>query len=273
MGIFTHCEKEKEREMKRLLTLICVLFITPAFSTSSNITWLNENNTTYATTTCTVGEDITLPTTPTKRGYTFTGWLTLIPIEYIESTGTQYIDTGFKPNQDTRVVAELEIVNVTGSGGWVFGSRNGYQDKAFGEFLSYNNNAWRSDYSDNQTYWNNSLASVINVKIIVDKNKQTTTITNKSSGAQLQRIVNNTSNFQSDYDMFLFGGYTTDHVVPLQGTLKIFSVKIYDNGTLVRDMIPVLDSNNVPCMYDKVSATFFYNAGTGDFVAGPGITQ
>ena len=28
-------------------------------------------------------------------------------LEYIQSTGTQYIDTGFKPNNNTRVVMDL----------------------------------------------------------------------------------------------------------------------------------------------------------------------
>ena len=30
-------------------------------------------------------------------------------LKYIESTGTQYINTGFKPNQDARVVANLKF--------------------------------------------------------------------------------------------------------------------------------------------------------------------
>ena len=29
-------------------------------------------------------------------------------LEYIESSGTEYIDTGFKPNQNTRVVMQFE---------------------------------------------------------------------------------------------------------------------------------------------------------------------
>ena len=29
-------------------------------------------------------------------------------VEYIESTGTQYIDTGFTPNQDTRMLLDFQ---------------------------------------------------------------------------------------------------------------------------------------------------------------------
>lgn len=54
-------------------------------------------------------------------------------------------------------------------------------------------------------------------------------------------------------------------------TANIYSFKIYDNGTLIRDMIPVKDLSGVACMYDKVSGQFYYNAGTGDFIAGPDL--
>ena len=34
------------------------------------------------------------------------------------------------------------------------------------------------------------------------------------------------------------------------------------------DLIPVLDKNNIPCMFDKVTKQFFYNQGTGQFLYG-----
>ena len=57
----------------------------------------------------------------------------------------------------------------------------------------------------------------------------------------------------------------------LPGKEKISYFQIYDNDILVRDFIPVLDGNGTPCMYDKVEGKFYYNAGTGDFIAGPVI--
>ena len=44
--------------------------------------------------------------------------------------------------------------------------------------------------------------------------------------------------------------------------------KIYKDTSLIRDFIPVKDENNVVCLYDKISNQYFYNAGTGDFIAG-----
>ena len=45
-----------------------------------------------------------------------------VQLEYIQSSGTQYIDTGFKPNQDTRVTMDFQLLN---ENGWrvLFGAR------------------------------------------------------------------------------------------------------------------------------------------------------
>ena len=48
----------------------------------------------------------------------------------------------------------------------------------------------------------------------------------------------------------------------------IYLTKIYDNNTLVRNYIPVLDKNKRPCLFDKVSKTCFYNQGSGEFLYG-----
>lgn len=44
---------------------------------------------------------------------------------------------------------------------------------------------------------------------------------------------------------------------------KIYYVKLYEGDTLVRDLIPVLDSNNTPCFFDKINNNFYYNTKTG----------
>ena len=46
-------------------------------------------------------------------------------LEYLESNGTQYIDTGFKPNQNTGFDVEFMTLNNSGNEAAVFGSRSG----------------------------------------------------------------------------------------------------------------------------------------------------
>ena len=49
------------------------------------------------------------------------------------------------------------------------------------------------------------------------------------------------------------------------GAWRVFYCKMYIEGQLVRNFIPCLDPRGAPCMFDAVSKTTFYNAGTGDF--------
>jgi len=48
----------------------------------------------------------------------------------------------------------------------------------------------------------------------------------------------------------------------------LFYCKIWDNDTLVRDFIPVVDSGGVACLYDKIDKKIYLNIGTGAFMAG-----
>lgn len=51
--------------------------------------------------------------------------------------------------------------------------------------------------------------------------------------------------------------------------LKMCRFTIKDeSGNVVRDFIPVLDSSDTPCMYEKVKGIYHYNLGTGAFTAG-----
>jgi len=72
-------------------------------------------------------------------------------------------------------------------------------------------------------------------------------------------------------------GYTGTNVTPLwlfgqnfpsSFECAIGPTKIWMNGVLVRDFIPVR-KDGVGYMYDRVSGQLFGNVGTGDFVVGP----
>ena len=45
-----------------------------------------------------------------------------------------------------------------------------------------------------------------------------------------------------------------------------------DQITPIRDFIPVIEKETgVVCLYDKITQQFYYNLGTGSFIAGPEI--
>ena len=50
--------------------------------------------------------------------------------------------------------------------------------------------------------------------------------------------------------------------------VKLYSCAMYDGGRKIRDFKPCLDADGVPCLYDLISKTAFYNQGRGSFTWG-----
>lgn len=243
--------------MKRFLILLSILFCTTVFA--HTIEWYVDG-TLLSTTTCESGDNITPPTAPTKFGYTFKNWLLYTPIEYLESTGTQYIDTGFYPNQDTSIKTKIKLLTEYVA--------------FFGAGVSYTSNNFEC-YTNSNTFEFNYNGYVLlpalktndEVEIDWQKNHISYTINNI-----LQPNVNfSYTTFQPPYIMTLFAYNRPNGAFTQNGRIKIYYFQIYDNDVLVRDFIPVIDATGTPCMYDKVENKFYYNAGTGDFIAGPVI--
>lgn len=60
--------------MKRLFVFLLILYCGFAYGDTQNLTFIVDNET-YHTSVCTIGGSVTLPTTPTKTGYDFDGWV------------------------------------------------------------------------------------------------------------------------------------------------------------------------------------------------------
>lgn len=182
-------------------------------------------------------------------------------LKYIESTGTQHIDTGFKPNQDTRVVCEFQMTDPS-YGDWqtVFAQRNGDASSNQFTMMLRSNTSWHSAYASQALYPTFGKSNQTD-KVVVDANKNSWSVTGADA------IVYNSATFQSAYSLYLFAcntGGSTGHT----SKMKLYSCKIYDNGTLVRNFIPAKNSGGTIGMYDTVNGGFYTNAGSGTFVAG-----
>ena len=57
-------------------------------------------------------------------------------VEYIESSGTQYIDTSYIPNQDTLINCHINMTSYNGNDVF-FGQRVAYMDNQY-EFVAFN---------------------------------------------------------------------------------------------------------------------------------------
>lgn len=181
-------------------------------------------------------------------------------LDYIESTGTQYINTGFTPNQNTRVMCGFEYLGSRPADHAVlFGSRvnwSGDQQYYFGY-----NGGWRSDYGDGRATYSESEVP-FSGRHVIDKNKGETTLDGqvKSSPAITATMPG---------PMYVFAGNTNGTAA---GFIKarISRLKAYAADQLKRDLYPARrDSDGAVGMYDMVEGLFYGNSGSGAFVAGP----
>ena len=171
-------------------------------------------------------------------------------IEYIESTGTQYIDTGIVPT----VAKETQIV-------LVLARTASNQSK---EGMGANGNLNILQNSNEKTKWRLN-AQQTNVSIT--NGTFTTIILKQTSSGRYYEVGGETGYGTSseNANTFCVGvlGGATSYIYKA----RYARVVIIENGNSVRDMIPVR-VGQTGYLYDRVSEQLFGNVGTGDFVLG-----
>lgn len=184
-------------------------------------------------------------------------------LKYIQSSGTQYINTGFKPKGTTKIVCDFQMVNQGTEQQGVFGSKPG----ASGRFTVFTGDSTGALQVDYDTY--GALAEETSTISGLNLNNRNTIEVNNSLiiNENTVKTVSAVS-FTSTYNLFLFANNNAG-TAQLPGILKLYSCQIYDNGTLVRDFIPCKNTGGAVGLWDDVNSVLYVNAGTGTFTAGP----
>ena len=180
-------------------------------------------------------------------------------LEYIQSSGTQYIDTGFKPNQDTRVVTKFDMIQTDTAWRKLWGSGSGSYNLDFA--------LWNDGTTKLQSYYGtktNSAVPITSMSLNVDANKNIW----EYSG---ETITFDKNNFTCAYSMYIFNVNKDNSSAYLPGMMKLYFFKIYNNEVLVRDFIPCKNPSGAIGLYDTVNNKFYQNVGSGTFIAGPEI--
>ena len=178
-------------------------------------------------------------------------------VEYIQSSGTQYIDTGFLAKNNTRIVASLAHHD---DNFCVFGARG----NGAGFMLYHGSGAYNRMYGSN--YLTLDVTNTVGAKTSVDMNGASNTLTIQGKSFTLP-----SSSFSLSYPMYLFRFNDGGSLGDIKGSISLYSCQIYDNGTLVRDYVPCKNSSGTVGLYDVVNGVFYANAGTGTFTAGATI--
>lgn len=176
-------------------------------------------------------------------------------ILYIESTGTQYIDTGLIADENTRVVIDFQLTDKSAS--FIFGARKSVFLNAFAFNISGDN--FVSSYGNSQ---NVTIAPADLNRHVVDKNKETVYFDNSPTSLTTTGDVAYTTNLE----LFASSDADTSGVKPCKA--KVYSCKIYSNDVLVRYFIPCINLSGKACLYDIINYVPYLNQGTDDFLAG-----
>lgn len=163
-------------------------------------------------------------------------------LEYVESTGIQYIDTGLTVNKTD----SYEMILTT-------------------HLTSNNNYAGANGYLQFQAKIGNNKKSKINIKY---KNKIETIFVDDQqvSSTDWSTSYNGTN---VKLGIFKLGDTNNTWYSQTGQSGKLYSCKILNNNNLIRNFVPCKNTSGILGLYDTVNNVFYTNAGTGTFTAGP----
>jgi hypothetical protein len=195
-------------------------------------------------------------------------------IDYLQSTGTAYINTGITPLLTYSVEMEFKWLSPysdVDASGTLFGTMNGWNKNTFMVVMSYTSSSKRI-----YNCWGNNNVNNNNSSYIIGLADSWHPLTFRGrrtyiDGKDIAGATSTSGNPVGSVYVFC-ANYMNTGTYGKGTTKQIRSFKMYDGSSnLVRDMIPVR-VGTTGYMYDKVSETLFGNDGTGNFILGPDKT-
>ena len=190
------------------------------------------------------------PTPILPEGYT--------QLNYIQSTGTQYIDSGITETADMAVSCHFDVDTVASD--YLFGSQQN------SDSLSYN-----GIFKNNMLEYNYAEVGFTAASSIE--------LTEEVVGSTNNITINGVSHTLStgtpqNVSMLIFGiRRNTGEMRPYGGKAKLRYFKIKKGSNTVRDFVPCKNPSGTVGLYDLVGGEFYGNSGTGTFIAGEEVTN
>lgn len=180
-------------------------------------------------------------------------------LAYIESSGTQWLDTEYAPNQDTKLVIDFYFLESNTGNDHHIASIN----ESGGPYYAFRT---KSDLSCWYTRYGTGALTTVAANSIYGRHT-------------LVRDQNKTSLDGGTETVSTYSTFQISNTIPLCcyraaatgatsgfSAIRIYSCQIYDHNILVRDFVPCVDADGNTGLYDIVNAKFHGNAGTGVFI-------
>lgn len=189
-------------------------------------------------------------------------------VDYIEGTGTQYINTKVIPNNNTTFEINFSITDVETTNA-ILGVREEQEvGDIYNLFLHPQNKTsdryqLRWDEKDKLTYI--SVPITEEKKITITRNTDKIAITSNGHTEEIESV---TDEYQAHGELYIFNQNQLSTPETRIAKMKLYYFKIYQDNELIRDYAPALDHNDIPCLYDKVTKTYFYSETEDNFTYG-----
>ena len=177
-------------------------------------------------------------------------------LEYIQSSGTQYIDTGRKLTQDSDITIDFMIIDKLDSDAGILGSRESPSKNNLALFKQRSDRLFVGDFSAYPKYRFTTASSLNRTKIRMNK-----------TGVWVNDILKTSWSDVADFETPTNGLIFDVGNNNWTGNKAVMRLYSYTDSN-VQQLVPCLDADGVPCLYDLISKTTLYNQGTGSFTWG-----
>lgn len=183
-------------------------------------------------------------------------------VEYLESDGNQYIITDFVQGSAYTMEISFEVPSTPQT---ICGARDGNIRNGLLYYSSSQTTVYLTIAGLNSSSTPFNLGTISGKKLIkvqVANNKGTIWI----DGIKVYDNVSFTGTYAQTYKVSLFGSNNAGTMAEM-GAVKIYQFKGSSSGKSYH-LVPALNWQGVPCMYDKINNKFYHNLGTGSFTYG-----
>lgn len=184
---------------------------------------------------------------------------------YLQSNGTQWIDTGIIPNADTGLYLKAQHLSY---GDYMsFGSYENESAKFYAPRFNTTNKCGTWSFGTNYqlSFYYDKGDDLIYTSTMNLYNDKTVNFWSDDTNWFGIISVNFTTTFTRSLWLFSYNmDGTTINATYAKWGGRIYRAKITQGDALIHDFVPCLDADNRPCMYDLVTQTPYYNQSGGE---------
>ena len=196
-------------------------------------------------------------------------------VEYLESTGTQYIDTGIALNNGCVITLDFLIVELSINRAIYGWRRKGTYSQPYQASVGANQRKTR------YVAVGRSSANVpqcfnydVRNKVLIDSTNEQVLVNNLvvNCGADFSNGKAFDENGSSVVHPYLFALNNAGTTLAISNDTRIYGYSVQYEGELLQSFVPCYRKiDKVAGMYDVVNGVFYTNAGTGEFTVGPDV--